>query len=336
MSNTVAKLEDPSIFIHTPARAVSRALQEFERRQNALYRLTWGVDRLDQYLIPMIDGDLVSLLARPGHSKTSTMIHLAKQASASIAQLQEQGQGFNRIVVYVTWETLVEEFIGLLTAQQSGQTLESIARGEADLKLIEKVAVGTISNRIYVIGRSRETPGYHRITLPTVDYILRYLKEQGKEPMLVLLDYVQRIPSPFGENVFVQSKTRIVEENVERAKDIGLDHFCPVVMGVQASRETDVQDGVKFPNMSMAQWSSSIEQTTDKLIALSRPILHLEEGTPVEVSQGVEIPVSPNMLALKVLKQRWGKAGKHFILHFDPSLIKLSDYALDEQEGVPF
>jgi replicative DNA helicase len=317
---------DVTQFLHSPARALSIAMTEFERRKNALHRLGWGVDNVDNYLIPMQDGDLVSLLGRPGHSKTTAMIHLAKQASNAIHALQDQGTGFNRIVVYATWETLVEEFIGLLSAQASGQTLEDIARGRADLEKIRDVAVANISNRIYVIGRSRLQPSYVPITLEIVDYILRDLREQGKEPMLVLLDYLQRIPSSYPS--LQAKKNMTVEDNVGRAKNLGLNHFCPTVMGVQASRDTDDGKGLKFPSMNMAQWSSSIEQDTDKLLAITRPILYMEEGTEIEASESLTIPVTPTLLCMKVLKQRWGKAGKIFYLFFDPATITLGTLEL--------
>lgn len=322
---------DVSQFLFSPSRAVTVAMSEFERRKNALHRLNWGVQEMDDYLIPMQDGDLVTLLGRPGHSKTTTMIHLAKQASNAIHAMQEQGAGFDRIVVYATWETLTEEFIGLLSAQASGQTLESIARGRADLEMIRDVAIANISNRIYVVGRSRLQTTFTPISLEIVDYIIRDLREQGKVPMLILLDYLQRIPSSYPSSRLVQ-KNMIVEDNVSRAKNLALAHFCPTVIGAQASRDTDDQSGLKFPSMSMAQWSSSIEQDSDKLIALTRPILYLEEGAEIEVSENLSIPVTPTLLCCKVLKQRWGKAGKTFFLYFDPASITLGELELEYQD----
>lgn len=317
-------------FLHSPARAVTHALSEFEERKNALYRLTWGVKTLDEYLIPMMKGDLVSLVARPGHGKTSAMIHLAKRGSKACHELAEQGTGFNYVVVYVTWETTVEEFIGLMAAQESGQSLEDIARGIADLQKIKDVAVGNISNRIYIIGKSSDHRhrSYTPITLATVDYILRDLHEQGKVPLMVLLDYLQKIPG----SAMGMDKRELVEDNVSRCKDIALNHATPVIVGVQGKRNIDDQTSeVKIPTLSDAQWSSAIEQDTDKMMGLTRPILYMEEGSLIEDpvnSRTVE--VTYNLMILKVVKQRWGKVGRTFAMHFDPEKIVLGDVTGEE------
>ena len=302
-------------------------MQEFKRRQNALHRLEWGVKSMDDYLIPMMDGELVSLLGRPGHTKTSTMIHLAKRGTKACHKLAEQGAGFNRCVLFATWETTVEEFIGLLSAQESGQTLEDIARGRADLEKIMDVAVANIGNRIYIVGKSSIKPVYQPITLQTIFYLLQYLREQGKRPILIALDYLQRIP---GVNPGMR-KMEAVEDNVHRAKDLGLTFGCPTIMGVQAARTVDEQDGIQMPSMSDAQWSSTIEQDSDKLIGLTRPGTYLDEDVTVQDYLGNSYNVTQNMLVMKVLKQRWGRAGGSFITYFDPARIQIGDF--DHQDS---
>lgn len=317
---------DFSQFVHTPARAVTHAIREFERRQNSLYRLEWGIKNLDEYMIPMMEGDLVSLLGRPGHGKTSTMIYLARKASEACHKLAELGTGYDRIAVYATWETTVEEFIGLMAAQASGQTLEDIARGRADLQKIKDVAVMNISNRVYIIGKSLQKPSFEPITLRTVDYILRDLHEEGKSPLLIELDYLQRIPALERRT----DKREAVEANVEMAKDLGLNHGCPVVMGVQAGRSVDDQKGVQMPTLTDAQWSSSIEQTTDKLIGFSRPAVYLELGSELEY-RGAVIDVTDNLLCVKMIKQKWGKVGRSFMLHFCPETMTIGEMTYEEE-----
>lgn len=323
------KAVDYRQFIHSPVRAVSTAVQEFERRKNSLYRLTWGVKSWDDYLIPMMDGDLISLLARPGHTKTSSLIHLAKQGTKACHALADQGTGFNKIVVYATWETTVEEFIGLLSAQESGQTLEDIARGRADIDRIRDVAIGNIGNRIYIIGKSLSKRSYTPITMGIVDYLLRDLQDEGKEPMVLLLDYLQAIPAMERG----MSKRETVEHNAMYAKDLGLNHGCPVAMGVQASRDVDAQSGLKFPTMSDAQWSSIIEQVTDKLMGLTRPAAYMTDPEDNITHKGATIPVTSNLLGMKVIKQRWGPAGKTFLSYFNPATISLADLTSEEHVG---
>ena len=324
---TAKEIPELTAFLHTPARSVSLAMVEFKRRQDSLHRLDWGVPTMDKYLIPMMDGELVSLLARPGHTKTSTMIHLAKRGTAACHALADQGAGFDRCVVFATWETTVEEFIGLLSAQESGQTLEDIARGRADLEKIMDVAVANIGNRIYVIGKSSNKPVYQPITLQTIFHLLQYLREQGKRPILIALDYLQRIPA----STPGMRKMEAVEDNVHRAKDLGLTFGCPTIMGVQAARTVDEQSGLQMPSMSDAQWSSAIEQDSDKLIGLTRPGTYLEDDVVLEDYLGNAYNVTDNMLAMRVLKQRWGRAGGSFLTYFNPALIKIGDF--DHQDS---
>lgn len=317
-------------FVHSPSRSVSHALQEFKRRQNANYRLTWGVKNIDEYLIPMMDGDLISLLARPGHAKTSTLIHLARRGSQACHELAEQGTGYDKIVVYATWETTIEEFIGLLTANESGQTLEDIARGRADLEKIRDVAVGNIGNRIYIIGKSSKKPSHTPITLDVVDYILRDLAEEGKHPLMVCADYLQKIPAARS-----MPKNERVEMNVGLLKDLGLNHGCPVGVAVQASREADDQNDLRLPTMSMAQWASAIEQDSDKIISQTRPIMYMQEGSEITQSEnGSTVVVTENLMVYRVIKQRWGRVGKTFFAHLDPSTITISN--ITEEENIGF
>jgi replicative DNA helicase len=319
---------DVSQFVHTPARAVTQAVREFKRRQNADHRLEWGVKSVDDYLVPMMEGDLISIIGRPGHGKTSTMIYLAKQASEACHRMAEQGTGYDRITVYATWETTIEEFVALMAAQASGQTLEDIARGRADLDRLQDAAVMNIGNRVYIIGKSSTKPSYVPITLTTVDYILRGLREEGKRPLLLECDYLQRIPADDKG----KSKRESVEQNVELAKDIGLNHGCPVALGVQAGRSVDDQSGVQMPTLTDAQWSSAIEQTSDKLIGETRPAIYMEEGSDITYRDST-IEVTDNLMVLRVIKQRWGPVGRTFFLHFDPKQMIIGEMAFNEELG---
>ena len=316
-------------FIHPPARAAGAALRSYRRIAAAPVRLEWGAKSLDEYIIPMSAGDMVSIMGRPGHGKTSLMLHLARRASRVCDELARLGKGKDREVIFVTWETTIEEFMALLTVEESGQSLESIGRGTADLERIEAACIKSLANRVTIIGRSEDTPPGMRLDLPLVARLISHIRKSGRDPIAIFFDYLQRIPSPAPR---MDMMARVME-NTELVKDIGLGFHCPTIVGVQASRRVDDQTGLQFAGLNDAQWASTIEQTTDKLIALTRPILYLKEGHILEL-RGQEHPVTQNLMGLRVLKQRWARAGKTFLVHFDPSTILLSDLATGEPDGV--
>lgn len=328
MDNQVREAPKSIEFAHSPARATTLALKAFKARQTAPFRLSWGVKTWDEYLIPMMAGDLTSLVARPGHAKTSILIHLSQLGSTACNALAAMGEN-NYMVVYATWETTVEEFVGLLTVRDSGQSLESIARGQADLIKVQDAAVAAIANNVWVFGRSERVKTRTPFSLLALDSALSYLQEiEGMRPVIILLDYLQRIPAL----VRGQEMQKRVMENTEFAKDLGMIHGCPTVMGVQAKRDVDLKSGLKMPALDSAQWASTIEQTSDKVLGLSRPCLYMDdESTITQSKTGQVIPVTPTLLAMRVLKHRWGRAGRTFYAHFDPEKITLGDLALDEE-----
>jgi len=315
-----------SDMVFPPARAGAVAMQEFRRMANAPYHLDWGIRDFDEYVIPMQPGDVVSLLARPGHTKTSTLIHLAKRASVLASTISD-----NAIAVVATWETTVEEFVGLLTAGQSGQSLEQIARGQADLQKVEEAIVQAIVNRVYIFGRSRKgTVATTSFTLQIVDDLLRGLIAEGKNIILLGLDYLQRIP---GLQVGMNPRDRVTV-NMDISKDIALQRGCPVVIPVQAKRDVDDLTGLKMPRLNDPQWSSDVEQASDKVIALTRPCLYMAEGSMIVTDQsiGAGHKVTDSLLVAQVLKQRWGKAGEKFFMRFDVKSVSLTEAALFVEE----
>ena len=311
-------------FLYPPARATRAAIEEFERRQEAGTRLVWDIPKLDDYLIPMMPGDLISIVGRPGHGKTSCLIHLARAAAR---QLKDDEGAY---VIYATWETLVEEFIGILTSGESGQSLADIGRGKANLDSIRSAMAGIISSRVAVVGRSMETPSGHFHTLDDLDAVLSRLRQEGKRPALILVDYLQRIRGKPGID-----RSKQVTENLEVCKDIALSHRAPLALAAQSRRDVDDYSGLRIPSLNDAQWSSSVEQTSDKVLGVTRPSLYLEEGSTIKQG-GVTYGVGTETFCLKVLKQRWAEAGETFVLGFDPKIARLYQIEGAAEGEMPF
>ena len=321
-------------YLYPPARAARVAMEEFERRKNAPYRLDWGTDGLNEELTPMMPGDMISLIGRPGHAKTSLLIALSKHANRLAEQ---QGSATDDpVVVFATWETMVEEFVGLMTAAESGQTMEMLARGTADLARIKDAVVRSIGNRMYVIGKSiRESHrGSIRLTMSVVLQLLDAVA-QNHRIVLVCFDYLQRIP---GETPAMnRSMIDRVSYNTGTIKDTGMWLGCPTLVAVQSRRDADRYEGLKFPTLADGQWSSTIEMDADKLLGLTRPSLYMPVGSTVSVG-GRLYAVDHSLLVLKNLKQRWSTSGGIVFLYFDPAhlVFRDADYedpVLEDEDG---
>jgi replicative DNA helicase len=301
-------------YLYPPARAARVAMEEFRRRKNAAYRITWGTDDLDESLTPLMAGDMASIIGRPGHAKTSFMIAECKHAN-KLAMKQTSLQD-KAVTVFVTWETMVEEFVGLVTAAESGQTMEMLARGTADLAKIQDAVVRSIGSRMYVIGKSiQESRSARRIplTMSVVSQLLGIIA-QDHRIVLVCFDYLQRIP---GETPAMnRSMIEKVSYNSGVVKDVGMWLGCPSLVAVQSRRDADNYEGLKFPTLGDGQWSSSIEMDSDKVLAVTRPILYLPDGSTINHG-GRVYTVDERLLAVKNQKQRWSRAGAVMFLDFD-------------------
>jgi replicative DNA helicase len=308
------------LFLFPPARAVAVSLQEYEKRQNAPYRIDFGVPIIDEYMVPMMAGDVMVVQGRPGHAKTSTLISMARRASQLTDALSRQGD--DAIVVFATWETTIEEFVGLLTSHQSGQTLQMIARGQADLKKIAKAAVITLQQRIYVIGYSSQDPNPVPLTLDRVVAVLHHLQKNNKRLALVLWDYLQRMPA---QRPGMNDKER-VGSNARGIKDASTMCGFPSAVAVQAGRQVDEYKGLKLPALNDPQWSSTIEQDADKMLSITRPCLYMAPGSLINNTyDGMQYEVTKQTIVLGWPKQRWADAGAIFVLRFNPETLTFSE-----------
>lgn len=308
-----------SRYLYQPARAGRASIEEYQRRANNPTKSYWVVPEMDEYLIPPNPGDLCCYIGRPGHAKTSTLIYLCKQSAKQLTH--------GEISIYATWETMIEEFVALYNGERSGQSLESIGRGTANLsKLVDAIAQG-VGDNVAVVGRSMErdehgnigTPEVH--TLDDLDACLSDLTRHGMRIGSLFVDYLQRIPGRRGTDRSMQAS-----ENLERLKDMSLKYACHTHVGVQAGRSVDEGNGLQIPGLSDGQWTSAIEQTTDKLYGITRPILYLDEGYEIVLAKsGRMYRVDSKLMVYRVIKQRWGRAGKTFYTNLYPEMCLLEE-----------
>jgi replicative DNA helicase len=287
--------------------------------------ITWDVPCIDERVIPMRAGELVSIISRPGHGKTSLM---ARMARIEAQRLQEKhgGPPYPEAVVYCTWEQSAEELNAMFQASEDF-TISDIAWGRAPIDTIRKQSVKRASLPIWVVGHGIGR-AHHKAPRLTPDVVLKAIESMEVDfdikPTLVLFDYLQLIPS---KNY--RDRVQQVTEMPIQIKELALRIGCPAFCGVQAARRVDDRDD-KVPEMRDAQWASSIEQTSDKIFGACRPIRYSPAGGLVKLDGHGEVNVSENLLILRLLKQR-GDSGRHtWPLYFDPATLKLMEMEIHQ------
>jgi len=320
-----------NVLVNTPAQLATNYAAWYK---NVLDNpgVPWGIGSVDERVIPMRPGDLVGLVARPGHCKSSLMSFLARTEAKRI---QARGKAETEAVVYVTWESSAEEIETFFTSDGE-YSASDVAWGRVPYDTIMKKLVKRAAFPLWTIGHSIRRAGQPtpRMTLPAVLNCIEYMERDfGVTPTLLLFDYLQLIP--------VQGKLNRVEQVLEAPpliKELAMRVGVPAVCGVQASREVDTLK-VKIPQPQHCQWGSSIEQAADKLFGLWRPYQTEPKGTePIEIHPGQFAPITPDLLIMQMTKQRGDQGRYTWGLHFAPQYLKLNEieFANDntyQQEG---
>lgn len=325
--SAVKTAPDYRTLVHTPADLAVEFI-DYAKQIRANPGITWGVPSMDKVMIPMRPGDVVGIIARPGHGKSTMSAYLSRRIGKQIASNGEKG----RCVVYVTFEQSVEEIEAMFEIDaEAGYNLNDIAWGRADLDKMIGNSVKRLSLPVVMIGKSqsrrRQTM---RMTVENVYKALASLEDDyGVKPSLVVLDYIQIIPVDSARDRVTQ-----VGEAIVRSKELAIDIGAPIVFCVQANRKVD-DYGEKIPGANDCQWASAIEQTADKLIGIWRPVLTEDEDAVINMN-GKEIKITQNLFIARLLKQRMAIAGQTFVLNFAPEFVRLSDMELHHADLTQF
>jgi replicative DNA helicase len=231
-----------------------------------------GIETLDRFLMPFWPGELIVIMARTGHYKTSFLTFLARRIAQQIKQqAMEHQQELKEMVIFAEWEMYVEQ-LGLYDVSQMTQiAAKDLWLGKVAKKDWPRVEVAA-SDRgglpVWIAGpsmvRRREQVS---LTLPEVQEALRRVEEEiDWRARAIMLDHLQEIDPVAGE----RDRRLQVVDNMRRAKRLARDCGCPVFLGVQAGRKVDDRE-CKLPQVGDGEESSRIEQAADKLISLSIP-----------------------------------------------------------------
>lgn len=306
--------------IHTPQDCGLEFI-EYHRDVMSVAGVETGLSSIDSIMIPMKPGDVIGVIARPGHGKSTFMAYLTRKIARDLLEQKRD----NEAAVYISYEQSIEEIESYFQLPDAlDYNLTDISRGKIAIDTLIKNSTRRAGLPVWMLGNSitrrKVTP---RMTFDRVIESLNYMeKEWNQKPAIIAIDYVQIIPIEKSAERVAQ-----VTEAIMGTKELAKRFGCPILIGVQARREVDDRKS-KLPTAGDCQWASAIEQVADKLFSLWRPILTEDEGTIVGKLNNSPILATPTLLVAKLLKQRFGPAGHIFNLYFAPEYLRLEEIEL--------
>jgi hypothetical protein len=106
---------------------------------------------------------------------------------------------------------------------------------------------------------------------------------------------------------------------------MALAYHVPVMLGSQAKRISK-ERAWRLPQIDDGQETSNLEQSADSLLSVWMPKQDYPEGKPIEYGS-LQLVVTPNLLLVGILKQRFGVAPKIIPLHVQPEINEI--HAID-------
>lgn len=320
------KQQDPRDIVYSPNDVSKLALAELKtRRENPGAGVRTHITSLDETVIPLRPGDLVIIMANSSHGKTSLMQYILRQEAKKI--IEKRAEPEKEIVVFVTWETAVEELgmydISSYTKIPSDKLYQGNVSGD-DWKNLETAAFKRSTMPVWVIGHSiarrKKRPS---LTMSNVLESLWYIEETfGLHPTLICLDYLQEMEPEIRDTRRLQ-----IFDCMSRSKDTALAMGCPVLLGCQAKREVLERDW-KLPRMSDGEETSAIEHTADKVISLWYPKMTEDTDEPLG-NTGIDI--TNQLMIVGLMKQRYGPAGQWWPLFFRPEINDFQSMILEDR-----
>jgi len=257
----------------------------------------------------VLPGEMVFVTAFTGNGKTAFMQYWARQV---VRQLQERAT-MDEIVVYITWETLVEE-LGLydlcgVTGIDAGSAWYGDVTQE-EVTQLRVAAMKRASMPLWIVGDSLKRRRTGSLTMKDVSESLRVVEqEHGLKPAIIFVDYIQIVP-PLNQRDDMRVQ---VLKNVDLIRQLARDCGAPIIAGCQAGRQVLARD-FKLPEVGDGQETSRIEQNADKVLALWYPCNSEPIGSHVEEVSAI---VDERLMIMGIRKQRHAPSGQIFALDFD-------------------
>lgn len=291
-----------------------------------------GIAELDYQtggdFLPMRPGELVGVLGYTSNYKSGFMSYVMRH-HATLLRKAYEAKEHNFIVVSVLWEQSIEEQAIVDIAQITHLDSTKVMSGsitDHELKELQRGAIERGKLPWWLVGHSIKSKSRRpRLSMTEVEHSFYRIKEAGFEPVLISLDYLQRI----------RREKRDMREGfmdiVDSSKDLALAYHSPTLLGCQAKRDVQ-RRGWRLPQKDDAQETSNFEQSVDKLISLWMPKNDYPSGSELEYADRT-YTVYERMLLLSILKQKFGKAPTLYEFNVNPQLNEI--YSAANEDGIP-
>ena len=287
------------------------------RHDHKEFAVEFPVKSWREKVYPLAAGEVMSLIARPGNMKTGLMMLWARQRAGIVKQTD------GRVVVYATWEQSIEELHSFYVAAQQKISVTKMAKGDLskdDFNRVMDASAQRISEPLFFVGHSvmRKT-GRTPMNVDTLGMAIDEIQGRGLTVDMLYVDYLQRIAHDGRENP-VTAYSNIMDS----LKDLALGAGIPICVGVQASREVENLE-FPVPEMHHAQWTSNVEQSSDRVFSLLRLRRYAQEGEQL----GGYVVKGQNQLIVRCLKQKLGEANMDILVNVDPIYNRLDDNEME-------
>jgi replicative DNA helicase len=326
---------DYSRLVFTPLEASNAAETYVDwRRSNSgggmpLYIPSLEFDKAkNNGFLPVLPGELISVIGRPGNGKTGFMFRWARERASWLHAQGLAGNELakNSVVLYISLEQTVEELRLFHMAANDKVSVSNVASGDLTDEQWDGIKYGLRNLHaipLWFIGRSmKRRKDKIELTSENIHSAIETVEKWQDENLLqsvdsIFIDYLQKFrPNSPDFVTFYSGLTNYLKEWAS-------DFMTRIVLGVQAKREVD-QRAVQIPMMDDGQWSSTIEQFSDGVISVVRPSHYKKNG---EDFGGVVVDGRRQML-ISVLKRKMGPESFNGWVSFRPEYNQLDDLEL--------
>lgn len=316
--------QSPLVFTPLEASNAAETYVQWRRENEAagmpLYipSLEYNSNRNEGFL-PVLPGETISVIARPGHAKTGFKLRWARERAKHLKSMSKESEtAAKSVVVYVVLEQKVEELRLFHMAAENGVSMSDVASGKVkDWDVVTNGLRKLYSTPLWFVGRSMQrrkqrTPLDETNIYTALEEIERWQDENPTQIIdSIFIDYLQKF-RPKGD--YVEYYGGLMNTITTWSQDF----MARTVIGVQAKREVDKRE-TPIPLMDDGQWSSTIEQFSDGVLSLVRPCLY-----PAKEFDGVTV-AGTDQLLVSCLKRKLGPANFKGWVKFDPRYNRFND-----------
>lgn len=335
---------DARAYYRTGAQIAGSLLRMLERSTDGSYRLLkTGIHALDRD-VTIAPGTVTAILGRPSMGKSTLLKAIIRNELRTIAERRTGPDDRREFIAYVTLEE-PEQKLAIHLGGTAPFTWRAVKRGNVAVTPENRASIlriGAALEDVKVIQHPGMVDG--RIMAPlSSERVMRTIEQicedYKQRPAVVALDYLQLL-SGEGMRMSERSKAEHVMAASHGAVLLSRSLGCPVLMAVQATRETDTRgrkDEMPMPGLRDAQWASAIEQDCDNMIGVVRPIAVEGVREQVETNSYAELTIGgetytvnaltgKTMFAVGVVKSRDDDAiGRRYVAHVDPGTLDVTD-----------